>query len=243
MRFPENLIIGKLIRRYKRFLADIELEDGRQVTAHVPNTGSMKSTNEPGSPVALSSHDRPDRKLKYTLELIQADGSWVGVNTALTNRIVEEAVVSGRIEELAGYDSVRREVKYGTGSRIDLLLEDAQKGLCYLEIKNVTYREIGAPAIARFPDAVTSRGTKHLRELMRVVEQGHRGVCLFLVNRPDCDSMAPAGEIDPVYAQTCQEARDAGVELLAYRVTSSPSAIEVDRRIPISLKLKPTPQV
>ena len=179
--FPTHLYPGKLIRRYQRFLADVELADGTVVTAHCPNTGSMRGCNLPGSPVFLSSSSNPARKYHYTWELVQADGCWVGLNTLLPNRLVREGIENGVIGELAGYPLIRPEVKYGENSRIDLLLE-GPAGRCYVEVKNVT---MVAGGIALFPDAVTERGQKHLRELMEVVRNGERGVIFFVVQRAD----------------------------------------------------------
>jgi sugar fermentation stimulation protein A len=231
MRFPDRLHRGRLVRRYNRFLADVVLDGGERITAHVPNTGSMKSTNAPGSPVALSHHPDPDRKLKWTLELVRAGRCWVGVNTGRPNHIVEEAIRAGRIGPLRGYPAIRREVKYGENSRIDLLLE-GKRGLCYVEVKNVTYRQ-GRQGL--FPDAVTARGAKHLLELREMVRQGHRGVMFFLVNRDDCTSFAPACEIDPYYCEVLREVVPGGVEPLAYRVKNTLRACEIDRKLRVVL--------
>ena len=230
MKLPQ-LTIGKLVKRYKRFLADVALDDGTVVTAHVANTGSMKTTRAPGSAVALSHHPEPHRKLEWTLELVQADtGAWVCVNTMYPNRIVEEAVSSGRIHPLRGYDQLRREVPYGNRSRVDLLLSATDKRECYVEVKNVTYRE---GHLALFPDAVTERGTKHLQELMKMVAQGHRGVIFFLVNRGDCSAMAPAHLIDPRYSDTLFESMENGVEALAYRARITLEEICIDRKLEV----------
>lgn len=231
MQFETKLEKGTLIRRYKRFLADIELDDSQIVTAHVPNTGAMKSTSEPGSQVLLSYHSNPKRKLKWTLELIQSNNHWVGVNTSRPNRIVEEAILGGEIPSLRSYDNLRREVKYGQNSRIDLLLERGESR-CYVEVKNVTYRE-GTRCL--FPDAVTTRGHKHLIELGNVVQNGHRGVIFFLVNRGDCTSMGPAQEIDKNYADTLAEVTARGVEMLAYSAMVTPREIRIHRKLKIIL--------
>ena len=202
MKLPA-LIPGRLIKRYKRFLADIELEDGSVVTAHCPNSGSMKGCNLPGVPVMLSLSPNLNRKLAHTWELVQVDGYWVGLNTMLPNRLAEEAILEGTISELQGYQRLRREVPYGSErSRIDLLLEDEQRR-CFVEVKNVTLVEVG---LALFPDAVTERGQKHLRELMEVVRNGDRGVILFTVQRGDGVAVAPADAIDPVYGRLLREA-------------------------------------
>jgi len=231
MKYEEPLVLGTLIRRYKRFLADIRMPDGEVVIAHVPNTGSMIGTREPGSPVAISHHDSPTRKLAWTLELIQVDGCWVGVNTSATNRIVEEAVLNRRMGPLMGYPNIRREVAYGQRSRIDLLLSDVDR-LCYVEVKNVTYR-VGRRAL--FPDAVTERGARHLEELERMVDEGHRGVILFLVNRDDCSSMGPAREIDPHYGAVLDRVLSRGVEALAYRVHNDLAGAQIDRKLKVVL--------
>ncbi|MCK9523059.1 MAG: DNA/RNA nuclease SfsA [Proteobacteria bacterium] len=222
---------GTLIKRYKRFLADVRLDTGETVTAHVPNTGAMLSTRTPGSPVALSWHDNPARKYPWTLELVQADGCWVGVNTAKTNGLVAQAIAQGRIAPLRGYPDLRREVPLGAHSRIDIALEKPGE-FCFIEVKNATWR-VGSQA--RFPDAVTERGTRHLHALIQARREGHRAVIFFLVNRGDCTSLAPAADVDPVYAQTLADAVDAGVEALAYRVRNDLNGARVDRRIPVRL--------
>ncbi len=231
MKLPP-LIPGKLIKRYKRFLADIELEDGSMVTAHCPNSGSMRGCNRPGSPVMLSRSDNPTRKLAYTWELVQVDGHWVGLNTMLPNRLVEEAILNGTITELQGYARLRREVAYGSErSRIDLLL-DGGLGRCYVEVKNVTLVEDDR---ALFPDAVTERGQKHLRELQEVVQSGHRGVLLFTVQRGDGRAVAPADAIDPAYGRLLRKAVANGVEALAYRAMVQPEEIRLTERLPVLL--------
>jgi sugar fermentation stimulation protein A len=197
MKLPP-LLSGRLIKRYKRFLADIELEDGSVVTAHCPNSGSMKGCDHPGAPVRLSVSNNPDRKLPYTWELVMINDYWVGLNTMLPNRLTEEGILDGTISELQGYDRLRREVPYGSErSRIDLLLERAD-GRCFVEVKNVTMVE---GELALFPDAVTERGQKHLRELMEVVANGDRGVIVFTVQRGDGLAVAPADLIDPAYGK------------------------------------------
>ena len=229
MKHENKLTVARLLRRYKRFLADVELADGDTVTAHVPNTGSMLSSSEPGSPVAISYHDSPTRKLKWTLEFVNVQGCWVGVNTSRSNYIVEDGITARRIGPLRGYKTIRREVKYGKNSRIDLLLEDGDRK-CYVEVKNVTYRQ-GVRAL--FPDAVTERGAKHLLELREMVRQGHRGVIFFLVNRNDCSSMGPARKIDPRYGELLDEVIADGVEALAYRTNNTLHESAVDRKLRI----------
>ena len=226
------LLPGRLIKRYKRFLADIELEDGSLVTAHCPNSGSMQGCNLPGSPVMLSLSPNPNRKLAHTWELVQVNGYWVGLNTMLPNRLAEEAILDGTIAELQGYARLRREVHYGSErSRIDLLLEGEQ-GRCFVEVKNVTLVEDG---LALFPDAVTERGQKHLRELMEVVRNGDRGVILFTVQRGDGAAVAPADAIDPVYGRLLRQAVAQGVEALAYRAQVTPEQIRLTERLAVRL--------
>ena len=230
MHLPAPLYGGRLIRRYQRFLADVELENGEIITAHCPNSGSMRGCNSPGSLVFLSRSMNPKRKLQYTWELVLADGGWVGINTSLPNRIVQEAISSGSVPELSGYSTIRPEVPYGSErSRIDLLLE-SESGRCYVEVKNVTLVEGGR---ALFPDSVTLRGQKHLRELMSVVSGGERGVIFFVVQRGDGNAVAPADAIDPEYGRLLREAVVAGVEALAYRALVTPVEIRLVERLPV----------
>ncbi|MBF0249518.1 MAG: DNA/RNA nuclease SfsA [Alphaproteobacteria bacterium] len=229
MKFETPLITGKLIKRYKRFLTDVELDDGTVVVAHCANSGSMLSVNEPGARVWLSPAANPDRKLKYTWELIEIGGSaMVGINTQHPNRIVAEAIEAGKVAELTGYSSIRREVKYGKNSRIDIFLEDAARPACYVEVKNTTMRRDLSPgAPAEFPDAVTSRGAKHLEELADMVAQGHRAVMFYLIQRDDADSFTLAADIDPTYAEGLKAAMKAGVEVVAYGCRVTPDEIEI----------------
>lgn len=231
MHLPATLYPGTLIRRYQRFLADVQLVSGEIVTAHCPNSGSMKGCAVPGSPVLLSLSDNPKRRLKYTWELVQANGLWIGLNTGLPNRLVREGIENGTVVELQGYDRIRGEVPYGGNSRIDLLLEGKQE-LCYVEVKNVTLVD---GRVALFPDAVTARGQKHLRELMSVVRKGHRGVIFFVVQRGDGDSVAPADAIDPEYGRLLRQAVACGVEALAYRATVTPGEIALEHPLPLNL--------
>ncbi len=228
MRLPP-LIAGTLVRRYKRFLADVLLEDGNVVTVHCPNSGSMKGCAVPGSRVFLSKS--PNLKRKYPLgwELVQADGFWVGINTGLPNHLVREAIEDGTVSELQCYDTIRSEVPYGEHSRIDLLLE-GQTGRCFVEVKNVTLVENKR---ALFPDAVTTRGQKHLMELMRVVREGARGVIFFTVQRGDGDLVSPADAIDPEYGRLLRMALENGVEALAYRASVTPVEIRLTERLPV----------
>jgi len=235
--FPDPLIEGRLIQRYKRFLADVELSDGTVVTAHVPNSGTMLGLNAAGLPVWLSRSDKPTRKLPYTLELVEADGGPVGVNTSHPNFIAAAAIRAGAIPELAGYASVRREVKYGRNSRIDLLLECEDRPPAYVEVKNVHLRRMdryGGTA-AEFPDCVTARGAKHLAELADMVAAGCRAVMLYLVQRTDCDHFRVAHDIDPAYHLGLVKARAVGVEALCYCCTITPQAILLDRPLPVIL--------
>ena len=214
---------GILLKRYKRFLADIKLDNGSYITAFCPNSGSMLTCKEPGSPVMVSYHDKPGRKHAYTWEMIKINDGWVGINTHRPNILVSEAIAGQQIPELAGYTNIRREVAYGANSRIDILLEKPNQ-LCYVEVKNVTLVRHG---IIEFPDAVTSRGTKHLNELMEMVNQGHRAVMFYLVQRPDGDWFRPARDIDPVYAETLKKATAHGVEMLVYRAAVTPEEISI----------------
>ena len=229
MRFPEPLIKATLLKRYKRFLADVCLEDGTVSTAHCPNPGSMIGNAEPGSDVWLSPARNPARKLKYTWELIRVGDELVGVNTAHPNALVEEAIKTGQIPELAGYESLRREVRYGENSRIDLLLEGAgTRPSCHVEVKNVNLKRAET---AEFPDAVTARGAKHLRELTKIAQTGGRAVMFFLVQRMDCDEVSIAGDIDPIYAKEFSAALTSGVEALCYSCRLTTREIVVDRRL------------
>jgi sugar fermentation stimulation protein A len=231
MFFSQPLIEARLIRRYKRFLADMTLPDGTVVTAHSVNTGAMTGVLDEGNRVWLSESDNPARKLKYTWELVEAEGTLMGINTSLTNRLAEEAIGNGAIPELAGYSTLRREVRYGSNSRIDLLLQ--QDGLpdCYVEVKNVHWKQ---GELATFPDAVTSRGAKHMAELATLAEAGTRAVVLFVVQRDDCAAFAPAASKDPAYAAALHNAVAKGVEALAYCCYVAPDEIRIHR--PLSLE-------
>ena len=232
MQFPDPLIRGRLIKRYKRFLSDHEIDGGEVVVAHCANPGAMLGLAEPGSEVWLSPARNPARKLKYSWELLRVDDSLVGINTALPNGIVAEAIEGGKISELAGYGGLRREVKYGKNSRIDILLEAPGKPPCYVEIKNVHLKRRGR---AEFPDSVTARGAKHLVELSDMVAQGMRAVMVYLVQREDCDGFAIAGDLDPTYAETFARARAAGVEAICYSCKLTTTSITLDRALPVHL--------
>ena len=232
MRFNQALVQGTLIKRYKRFLADVELYDGSIVTAHTPNTGSMLGCCEPGSPVWLSNSGTPKRKYALSWELVEAvPGVMVGINTGLPNKLIGEAIQNGTIQELQGYDIIREEVRYGAeNSRIDLLLERGKKPDCYVEIKNVTLAREG---IGYFPDAVSERGSKHLRELAQVVTEGKRAVICFCVQRKDVYEVRPADSIDKKYGVTLRRAIDAGVEAVAWRAHVSTDEIRIDTELPV----------
>ncbi|MCF6256030.1 MAG: DNA/RNA nuclease SfsA [Gammaproteobacteria bacterium] len=233
MEFPQPLIEGRLLKRYKRFLADVELKKGEVITAHTANTGAMTGCSEPGSRVWLSISDNPKRKYPHSWEIVEvAPKVLCGINTLLGNHLVNEAIVADRVPELKGYAHIRREVPYGEErSRIDLLLEPSGSAPpCYVEVKNVTLADNG---VALFPDAVTVRGTKHLRELTHVVEQGARAVIFYCVQRNDCREFRPAETIDAVYAQTLREAMEKGVEAIAYQADVSVTGIRLTKVMPV----------
>lgn len=226
MKFDHPLVHGTLIKRYKRFLADVTLDTGEEVTAHLANSGAMQGTSTPGIEVWLSPAAGPGRKLAWSWELCKVDGTLVGVNTAHPNRIVAEAITSNEIPELRGYETVKREVKYGENSRIDILLTAPNKPPCYVEVKNVHLKN---GDWAEFPDAVTVRGTKHLRELSAMVAQGSRAVMVYLVQREDCKAFRPAAQIDPTYAAALAKAIDDGVEAICYTCHMSLDEIIIGR--------------
>lgn len=229
MDFEKPLVRGRLVKRYKRFLADVVLDSGEEITAHCANPGSMLGLNAPGSLVYLSRSDNPARKLAWSWEIIEADGALVGISTAHPNRLVEEALLAGLIPELAGFAGLRREVKYGKNSRIDILLEGADGGLTYVEVKNVhLMRQAG---LAEFPDSVTARGAKHLVELEDMVRAGHRAVMVYLVQRPDCSELDFAADIDPAYAAALRQAMAGGVEAHAIGCEVTPEFIRATRKV------------
>jgi len=232
MKFAAPLVEGRLVRRYKRFLADVELAAGGAITAACPNTGSMMGCCEPGSRVWLSESDSPTRKYRHTWEIVESARELVGINTGLPNRLVREAIETGVIAGLSGYGSIRPEVAFGEErSRIDLLLEDAARPACYVEVKNVTAAVTGR--VALFPDAVSERGAKHLRELMRLKGQGLRAVLVFCVQRGGVDEVRPADAIDPAYGRTLREAIAAGVEVMAWRAKVTTRDIAIDARLAV----------
>jgi len=230
MTFPSPLIHGRLIKRYKRFLADVVLDSGEVVTAHCTNSGSMKSCLEEGAEVYLSPVNDPTRKTKFTWEMIRINNGWVGINTSNPNRLAYEYVTSGLIPGIEGYTNVRREVTYGD-SRFDLYAErESEK--CFIEVKNVTLKE---GKYALFPDAETSRGRKHLETLISIKKEGMRAIMLYIVQRTDVEIFAPAWDIDPFYAETLVRAHANGVEIFPFRVEVSPQRIMPSGLLPYRL--------
>ena len=230
------LVNGWILDRYKRFFADVELEDGRRVTAHVPNTGRMTGCWSPGAPVQLSHSDNPRRKLEWTLERVDMGAGWIGVNTHRVNAVVAEGIAAGEVPALAGYGTLKREVTPRAlpgSSRLDLLLDDGPAEITYVEVKNVTL--LLGDALC-FPDAVTQRGRKHLFELARLREMGYRAVILFALNRPEGTFFRAADEIDPRYAAALQEVADKGVEVIALRLRHTPTGIEAAGPVPVCLE-------
>ena len=230
MLLPQPMAHGRLVQRYKRFFADVVMDSGEALTAHCPNPGAMLGLNTPVLGVWLSRSDKASRKLAWTLELVEADGALVGVNTLNPNRLVAEALAGDVIPELAGYAVHRREVKFGAASRVDFVLIGPGRPDCYVEVKNCHLRREGT--LAEFPDCVAARSAKHLRELAAEVARGNRAVQLFVIQRTDCDRFAACADLDPVYAAGLEVAADAGVEVLAYRCAISPEAVAVAERVP-----------
>ena len=230
MEFPDPLVPGRLIARYKRFLADVELAEGGAVVAHVANPGAMTGLAEPGMEVWLAPARNPARKLRWSWELVRAGGGLVGVNTARPNALAAEAIAAGTPPELAGYAAMRREVRYGRNSRIDLLLEDPARGSCHVEVKNVHLKR--GPAAA-FPDAVTKRGAKHMAELAAVAQAGGRAAVLYIVQRADCREFRVVRDIDPDYGAAFDAARAAGVEALCRACRVTTRGIALDAPLPI----------
>lgn len=231
MKFTAPLQPAILLRRYKRFLADVQLEDGREITVHCPNSGSMRGCSTPGSQVLLSHSPNPKRKYPHTLEMIRGKKGWIGINTMRANDLVASAIAEGRISELQAMDSIRPEVRTSASTRLDLQLVKGERTV-YLEIKNCSLAEEGW---ALFPDAVTSRGAKHLHELTELVCRGHEGVIFFCVQRLDAERFRPAAHIDPGYTRALQHAHRQGVRVLVYQAEVSPQAIEIVRALPFSL--------
>lgn len=249
MDFPQPLVRGRLVQRYKRFFADVVLDDGTALTAHCPNPGAMLGLNTVGLPCWLSKSDDPKRKLAHTLELVEADGGFVGINTLHPNRLVAEALAADAIPELSGYATHRREVRYGVNSRVDFLLEHPDRPPAWsdpsclrsdlkpdhrlwLEIKNCHLMR--APGLAEFPDCVAARSLKHLRELETMVAEGDRAVVLFVVQRTDCEAFSACHELDPAFARGLDQAADAGLEVLVYACNVAVDGVTIARRIPWS---------
>ncbi len=236
MKFTAPLIEGVLVKRYKRFLTDVKLASGEIVVAHCANPGSMLSVNEPGARVWLSPAQNPERKLKFTWEIIEMNGHLVGINTAHPNLIVSDAISDGKIKELKGYETLKREQKYGKNSRIDILLTSEGKPPCYVEVKNVTMkRGTGPKDPAEFPDSVTARGAKHLVEMSDMVAKGARAVMVYLVQRADCSTFTIAADIDPTYAKGLKNALKAGVEAVCYGCEVSPNGVTIAKPLRLVL--------
>lgn len=239
--FGATVVKGRFERRYKRFFVDVMLEEShtqpaQRITAHTPNTGSMRGLLEEGAPVLLTHDPSPQRKLAYTLQAIQVGSTWVGTNTMVPNRLAELCILGQHLDAFRGYETCRREVPYGAErSRIDLLLDDHCDDLprCFVEVKNVTLRE---GALALFPDAVSTRGTKHLHELARQVEQGDDAAMLYVVQRSDCSAVAPAGHIDPAYTAALREAAARGVRLVALEASVDEEGVRFLRTLPVHLE-------
>jgi sugar fermentation stimulation protein A len=230
MIFPNKLIHGHLIKRYKRFLADIKLDNNTEITAHCTNSGTMKSCLENGAEVYLTPVNDPKRKTKFTWEMIKINGDWVGINTGNPNKLAFDAISAGTIPELAGYTNVKREVKFGD-SRFDVFAENDNEK-CFIEVKNVSLKE---GRYALFPDAVTTRGQKHLKTLMEVKATGMRAVMLYIIQRSDVEIFAPAKEIDPQYATLLKQAVAAGVEVIPMQAKVTPEKIELVKKLPFEI--------
>jgi sugar fermentation stimulation protein A len=220
---------GVIVQRYKRFFVDLVLDDGRAITAHCPNPGAMLGVNLPGQGAWVSWSDDPKRKLPWTLQLVEANGGLVGVNTMLPNKLVAEALAADAIPELAGYATVRPEVKYAEASRVDFLLTHPDRPACWLEVKNCHLSR--TPPLAEFPDCVAARSTRHLSDLSSMVAQGDRATVLFVVQRDDCEEFKAAEDIDPAFARGLAAAHEAGVEVLVYACDLSTDGVRISRRI------------
>ena len=231
MKFDPPLLNGLLLRRYKRFLADIRLADGSEITVHCPNTGAMRGCSAPGSPAAISEAKNPRRKYHHTLEMVKMNGGWIGVNTALTNKLVMEAVAAGKVSQWQDVEKMKAEVTISKETRLDLQLFHQDGSNTLVEIKNCSLAEEGC---AMFPDAVTVRGTKHLRTLQTLAAAGRKAAMLLLVQRMDADRFRPAWEIDPTYAAAFAEAQAAGVTILVYQAEVNPEGIEVVHQLPLA---------
>lgn len=228
MEFQTKLIRGTLIKRYKRFLADVELEDGTIITAHCTNSGSMKTCIEVGAPVLLSRSDNPKRKTAYTWEMIYINNNWIGINTMVPNKIVYDAIIANEIDSLSGYSNVLREVKF-EDSRFDIYAEN-EKEKCFVEVKNVTMKD---GDYALFPDAITVRGRKHLDTLIKVKKQGMRAVMVYVIQRMDVSKFSTAKSIDAEYDKALKNAMNNGVEVIAIQVKAKPNSIEFVGKLPV----------
>ena len=234
MRFETPLVPARLRRRYMRFLADAELETGELVKAHCPNTGAMLGLKDPGLRIWLEPNDDPRKKLDWGWRLVELEGGhWAGIDTSVPNRVVKEALLAKKIPALGSYETVRPEVAYGQGSRVDFLLGTTGGPDLYVEVKNVHLRRDGT--WAEFPDSVTDRGAKHLRDLADVVAQGQRAAMLYLVQRTDCTAFRLAADIDPAYARAFESARAAGVEMLSFDTWIDATRVEFGRQLPIAV--------
>lgn len=232
MFLPQPITRGTLLRRYKRFLADVRLDSGETVTAHCANPGAMTGLDMPGLTVFLTKSENPKRKLAWNFDLAELPSGLVGINTSYPNRIVGEALAANAIPECTGYENVRREVKYGEASRVDFLLTGGKRPDCYLEVKNVHLSR--APGLAEFPDAATARGTRHLHELAKMAASGHRAINLFLVQRMDCRKFRLAADVDPTYTAALGDARAAGVEILVYATKVTTRDITLAHALPFA---------
>lgn len=235
MRFPSPLARGVLVARYKRFFADVTLDDGTGITAHCPNPGAMLGLNTPGLRAWVSASPDPKRKLPWTLELVEADGGLVGINTLHPNRLVAEALAADAIPELAGYATHRREVRYGANSRVDFLLEAPGRAPCWLEVKSVTLRR--GERLAEWPDSVSARGARHLVELEAMAAARRRAVVLFVVQRNDCDRFDLAHDLDPAFSRAMARAVAAGIEVLVYGCDLDPLQVRISRRLAVENRL------
>ncbi len=232
MNFKKKLISGELIKRYKRFFVDVKI-DNKTVTAHCPNTGSMMGLLEKGNKVWLSKSDNPKRKLKYTLQVIESNGSKVGVNTHLTNKIALDAIYKSKIQNFKNYDFIKQEIKFGNNTRFDLLLTKKNKKI-FIEVKNVTLsRQKG---IAEFPDAITSRGQKHIHELLNANKKGYKIYLLFVIQRDDCNKLKIAKDIDPKYCELLTKAVKKNLNILCYDCKFSTKGIKLNRKIKFKIK-------
>lgn len=232
MIFEPPLIKAKLIKRYKRFLFDAEMQDGSLITGSCPNTGSMRGLTDPGSNIYMCDHgDSKTRKYRYSLELVEADNTIVGINTSRPNKLVESAIINGLVDNLNQYQSLKREQKYGQNSRIDILLEDEELGKAFVEVKNVHF--LREPNLAEFPDSATARGAKHLYELADQVQLGHRAIMVYLIQRDDCNRFKICADLDPKYAEAFTHARQVGVEAFALKCKITPKGITPHQLIEI----------